>query len=326
MEYSTTTDFASPVLCADSETTDLAAGTYYVRFKETATHEASAYTTVEVLPTVAKIGDVCYATLSAAIAAANNGETVEVLATTISEAIDQPTKSITIDGNGATVTGGMILGKDPNESVSLTITGFKFETKGLVVLKVKDLVVDDCTFTNITTALDLTPSSGPESFPEAIVLHYADTVTVTGCTINTTGVNGAGIHVENVDTAVTISGNTIKNTSHNAITVGNATTAEVEITNNTLENWGLADNDGDSVLDGRAIRGQVGDITITGNVMKHTNAPEQFVKLDPVTSFDIDGNYWGSASPDFATIVYNYNLGDIDNYYSDADLTNKVSL
>ena len=48
MEYATDTAFASPKRCTDGETTGLAEGTYYVRYKATATTEASDYTEVKI--------------------------------------------------------------------------------------------------------------------------------------------------------------------------------------------------------------------------------------------------------------------------------------
>ncbi len=48
MEYSTDTEFTSPTPCTDTETTGLAEGTYYVRYKATATTEASNYVAVHV--------------------------------------------------------------------------------------------------------------------------------------------------------------------------------------------------------------------------------------------------------------------------------------
>lgn len=48
MEYSTDTEFTSPQSCANGETTGLAEGTYYVRYKETGTSEASDYAEVKV--------------------------------------------------------------------------------------------------------------------------------------------------------------------------------------------------------------------------------------------------------------------------------------
>ena len=48
MEYSTDTTFATAYDCANGETTCLAEGTYYVRYKETGTSEASDYAEVKV--------------------------------------------------------------------------------------------------------------------------------------------------------------------------------------------------------------------------------------------------------------------------------------
>lgn len=49
MEYSTDTAFTSPKPCGDGETTGLAEGTYYVRYKETSTSAASDYAEVKVV-------------------------------------------------------------------------------------------------------------------------------------------------------------------------------------------------------------------------------------------------------------------------------------
>lgn len=48
MEYSTDTEFTSPIPCTDTETTGLAEGTYYVRYKATPTTKASDYAEVKV--------------------------------------------------------------------------------------------------------------------------------------------------------------------------------------------------------------------------------------------------------------------------------------
>ena len=48
MEYATDTEFTSPKPCTDGETTGLAEGTYYVRYKETVTSAASDYAEVKV--------------------------------------------------------------------------------------------------------------------------------------------------------------------------------------------------------------------------------------------------------------------------------------
>ena len=57
MEYSADTTFALPKTCGNGETTGLAEGTYYVRFKETSTSEASDYAEVKIgLNSVTVIG------------------------------------------------------------------------------------------------------------------------------------------------------------------------------------------------------------------------------------------------------------------------------
>jgi hypothetical protein len=48
MEYATDSAFTSPTDCTHTETTGLSANSYYVRVKETATHEAGAYVAVTV--------------------------------------------------------------------------------------------------------------------------------------------------------------------------------------------------------------------------------------------------------------------------------------
>ena len=48
MEYSTDTEFTSPIPCTDTETTGLAEGTYYVRYKATPTTKPSDYAEVKV--------------------------------------------------------------------------------------------------------------------------------------------------------------------------------------------------------------------------------------------------------------------------------------
>ena len=57
MEYSTDTEFTAPQACTNGETTGLKEGTYYVRYKETGTSEASDYAVVKVaLNSVTVIG------------------------------------------------------------------------------------------------------------------------------------------------------------------------------------------------------------------------------------------------------------------------------
>ena len=57
MEYSTDTAFTSPITCVDGETTGLAEGIYYVRYKATGTAEPSHYATVKVMDNTVTVTD-----------------------------------------------------------------------------------------------------------------------------------------------------------------------------------------------------------------------------------------------------------------------------
>jgi len=83
MEYDDNSGFTSSTDCTDTETTGLSAGTYYVRVKATATHEAGTYATVTVPEgsaatyTVTISGDVSGATGSGSYTA---GTTINIYA------------------------------------------------------------------------------------------------------------------------------------------------------------------------------------------------------------------------------------------------------
>jgi len=83
MEYSTTTSFDTSTDCTDTEITGLSVGTYYVRLKETATHNASANTTVTVQEPEALTGTVTISgttkfgeNLTASVSGGNNTGTL----------------------------------------------------------------------------------------------------------------------------------------------------------------------------------------------------------------------------------------------------------
>lgn len=57
MEYSTDTAFTSPITCENGETAGLVEGTYYVRYKASATAEPSHYATVKVMDNTVTVTD-----------------------------------------------------------------------------------------------------------------------------------------------------------------------------------------------------------------------------------------------------------------------------
>jgi len=141
MEYSATTDFASTIDCTDSETTGMAAGTYYVRVKATATHEAGAYATVIVSPaeitgisvnssthkTAYKVGDTLDVTGLTILVDMSYGSdpTVEVNAGMVSgfnsEAVaGSQTLTITYEGKTATYNISIAKADGPEAPIGLT--------------------------------------------------------------------------------------------------------------------------------------------------------------------------------------------------------------
>ena len=235
-----------------------------------------------------------FRSLSSAIARAKDGETVIVVANEITESISMKLdKSITIEGNGVTMTGGMWLGNDAysygdgtKEEISVTITGFNFVNKGLAVVEIENVTICDNTFTNITETMS---TSIPEA--NAIILWYAETVNVSDNTI--IGAGEAGIQCCYISGTATLTGNHVKNTGHNSMQV-TASTGTAVVTGNTMENWGTGEDNG------RAFRGQVTGLIFNNNTMKHANAPEQYIKVDKFTDsskIDLNDNYWGGHDP-----------------------------
>lgn len=266
-------------------------------------------------PIVASIGSTTYSSLSAAIAAAADGAVINVLPVEITEAISPWSgdsthaleKSITILGanyasnpsnsasdNGTVLTGGMYFGYDDSRTRNHTITvkGITFKGKGLKVADQTNVVIENNKFLNITDDNAITVLDQEYDGQEGSVTiknNYIDGVTGSG---------KVGINLRNPYT-VMVTGNTVKNTNHNAITIqkkaGNPENAgEVSITDNALDNWGVGG-------EGRAVRAafaeteeEVKNVIFTGNTMKHSDAPEEFVKITGADSVEIADSIWNS--------------------------------
>lgn len=266
-------------------------------------------------PVVASIGSTTYSSLSAAIEAATNGAVINVLPVEITEPISPWSgdsthaleKSITILGanyasnpsssdsdNGTVLTGGMYLGYDDSRTRNHTITvkGITFKGKGLKVADQTNVVIENNKFLDITEDNAITVLDQEYDGQEGSVIiknNYIENVTESG---------KVGINLRNPYT-VLISGNTVKNTDHNAITIqkkaGNPENAGlVSITDNVLENWGKGG-------EGRALRAafaatdeEVKNVTFTGNTMTNSAAPEEFVKITGADSIEIADSIWNS--------------------------------
>lgn len=136
---------------------------------------------------VAKIGTTTYATLEAAVAAAQSGETVELLCDAegngikIGEDGENPiTRKITIDLGGHTYTvSGNLVGSADRKS-----NGFQFLKDNTILIKNGTLTNTDTT----TWVSDKVPN-GTQHAPAILVMNYAN-LTLDGVTLDGTNVNG----------------------------------------------------------------------------------------------------------------------------------------
>lgn len=285
---------------------------------------------------VAQIGTAKYGTLQAAINAAKEGETVQLLAGTIEEStitLPATLKNVTIQGaENAVLKNTLVttpaLGNTSGATINydgVTFNGVAFDNSRIYLpgwandalnqsVSVKNLAITNCTFENIVATSNIAAVNLNMAQSELV-----ENFTFTGNTINSiTGGESSGV-IALVKGDVTITGNTIKNVSGNAINVQFAD-AKVTISDNTLENWGTSGA-------GRAIRSVVIDannasLTATENVMIHTDAPEEFAKVtgtDVAKVVNLNGNYWSGNNP-IAEGILSVENEIVDSYYADAAL------
>ena len=284
---------------------------------------------------VAKIGDTYYTSVEAAINAAADGATVQLLERVIDETIAPWTgnpqhnleKSITIQGYsdfGTILTGGMYLGYEDSQcrEHNIVVKGVKFTGKGLTVACQQNVTIEGNKFNNIT-----------EGRAIAVIGKNVNSV-ITNNVIDGVTTSNPGIELRNTLSA-TVKGNTISNTGHNALQITSqvgATNSSIVVENNTLSNWGTADNS-NGEKEGRAMRiNGIVTAQINGNVMSHTAAPEEFVKITGTTAENIDAskNYWNADNP-FGTNMFLTDLTSdpaamLKNYYTDVEKTNLVTI
>lgn len=270
---------------------------------------AASITAFAAAAPIAKVGEVeCYS-IAEAVAMVEDGGTIELVAGEITEAIDtgRIDKSFTIVGAAdyaTVVTGGIKIGTDnsswPIQECTVTVKGITFKNCSLGVMDVRNVVIEDNKFENADGAAAIyvvdPATDGAES--DVVIKNNVIDGAEQGIRVRT------GYNVE-------ITGNTIKNTQHNAITLEHASKwpaneGTVTITDNTFENWALGG-------EGRVVRAAFGDatelekeISFTGNKMVREEEPaEEYAKLTGVgtTAVNLEKNYWNSEAPDFEKII-----------------------
>ena len=284
-------------------------------------------------PVTARIGYKYYTTVTKAITAAQNGDTVQLLPGTISEEIKPwaadsthaSEKSITIEGAsdfGTTLTGGLYLGYDDSgcREHTITIKGIAFEGKGILVAGQKNVVIEGNKFTNITAPVATTQSATANAISVIgkNVIAVVKNNIIDGCA-------SGGIHLRDVVDA-TVESNIVANVKNNTITINPTSGSQgaIVVANNTLSDWGKSG-------EGRAMRISGGaTVSVNGNVMSNDAAPEEFVKITGAGAVDASANYWNGKSPMAAGIFLSNIAGDpaavLSSYYRDAAKQNLAQI
>lgn len=265
---------------------------------------------------VAQIGDTKYETLQAAVSAAQDGDTITVLAgtygadkigtLTTAEAGQVRYKSLTIQpAGGATVkfTADVYVGYDDGKTsdASMTVTGLSFEDASLKIDNYANVSVTNCSFKNAATGAvgDLYISDSCSKGEYA-----SNQVTVTSCQFDGSAAGASAIRLRNTGN-VTLSDNTILNSNFNGIlfesntSIKNDSAKTISITGNTITKW----NANDEADQGRAIRMALGTlpdgstVSITGNTFRKTTLgldKPDFMKITEAgnATVNLNGNDW----------------------------------
>ena len=271
-------------------------------------YDLSSYVS-SVLSPVAKIGNVGYNSLQAALDDAQNGDTVQILPGTHSEAITMPLTNITVQGpedHTAILTGGISFAGGSASGLNMTIEDLVFDGKGISLTawtqttdldQVGALVFRDNEFRNIT---------GDNIY--AIHINNGDSP-ISGLTITQNQFSGAqdstkngGVYATVCGTA-TITNNIFANMGFNGITLsGSDGIKTVVISDNKFDQWATH---GTGEKDGRAMRlSNLSDATtldITKNSFICDTMQEEIIKVTELGAeqdIDLSYCYWNGLNPD----------------------------
>lgn len=247
--------------------------------EETETPDGNSSATTQAEGDVAQIGDTTYATLNAAISAANDGETIELLSDASLSTIAFPAeKTITVDGNGFTI--------DANQAY-LNIAGA-------------------VTFQDCTMNMHGTPnghwmyiymaSNGVLTFNEATL-----TIDGTDAAANTTAMYFPEPGTPRADVNFTDSTVTIKNCDGNGITTGGSTNNgnnRLNITRSsvTIDNCAEQNSSGGGGIVGTFdITVDESSLKVINNTSYGSNGPYYTIRNNSNVTFDNNGT-WGISA------------------------------
>ncbi len=295
----------------------------YVVANNTAPETKDNYKYVVIRKPVAQIGDDTYPTLAEALKAAQSGSTIEILngtwgaeaigSLTTSEKLDVRYKSLTIqpaEGASVTFTSDVELGYDDSSTANATMTvkNINFSGATLSLGNYVQATVENCNFSGSTADGALVIVDSCCTNHKSTGEYPVSLVTVSYCTFNGSASGVPGIRLRNTGN-VTLTGNTVTNTSHNGILFESnssidATPAKtISITGNTITEW----NSGNAEEGGRAMRLALGTLasgsTVSINDNYFTKASTNldtpdFVKITGAgaATVDLSHNYWNDQT------------------------------
>ncbi len=273
---------------------------------------------------VAAIGATKYATLAKAMEAVQDNDVLTILEGTYDEPliINRGVQNVTICGVGegkTVLTGGLIMTTDqpiptnPARDIDgLTIKDIAFQGKGIKFEawwengSLANITIQNNRFSNIqdgeNSAIHFNLSAQLAVENISVLDNVIDGV-------GTGNTSPSGINISAAKGDVRIENNTVRNTNHSSIQLFNQSAGTLLIQNNRLENW-----DRDQVGGGRAFRFENLSEDITSAVIRNNcMVPAENFSGEDADIFKISGtapanldatrNYWGTATPDFATLV-----------------------
>ena len=291
--------------------------------------------TVMVVLPVAQIGENLYGSLQDAINAAQNGETVTLLAD-CAENVTVTQKSnvkFTIDGANNKFTGYIIVdGKSATiTTAGVTIKNVNFDASGIApdasinlgksgdnnTRYTCNVTVENCTFTGAGQAkvavksytggdknLTITGCTVDATMHSLAQLINVDGVVIDNCTVNSeNGINlnsSANVVVEN--SKFEVGGYPVR------IGVNGGTSGKVELTNNTLK---TDNSEGDAAIVIRGTASTQVELTMTKNIVSGTTHISGTTEATNITA---DANYWdGQSAP---VVAEGSTPVEVDTYYT----------
>ena len=252
-----------------------------------------------------KIGETAYATLAAAVAAVQEGETITILTgKTLEEGtvkLPSSLKNVTFHGEKGATLKDMTISAADGDSYNyknLTFDGLTFENSGILLTGwrngeevIEDLIITNCTFKNIDNTTNTAPVHINKDAPEPVKNFTFTNNVIDGAT----GGSKSGIYAQ-VTGEVLVSGNIINNVSFRPYVIQVTTDDNIAdnfvVTNNTFSGSAVGRAQG---LGNNAEGTDAVNIVVTENIFKGITDAQQICYWNfnsAKTTADLSHNYY----------------------------------